>query len=86
MDKKDLLFYFLSSAKNMGKRIKVTGGEPGVVKGNVTELIKENDKITVVVNDVTYVINLSDALVRTGAFDPRTLFVDGEDSLKFQLC
>ena len=49
-------------------------------------MIKENDKITVVVNDVTYVINLSDALVRTGAFDPRTLFVDGEDSLKFQLC
>lgn len=86
MDKKDLLFYFLSSAKRMGKRIKVTGGEPGVVKGIVNELVRENEKITVVVNDVTYVINLNDALVRTGVFDTRTIFVDGEDSLKFQLC
>ncbi len=86
MDKKDLLFYFLSSAKSMGKRIKVTGGEHGVVKGNVTEVVREHEKITVVVNDVTYVINLSDALVRTGVFDTRTIFVDGEDSLKFQLC
>ncbi len=86
MDKKDLLFYFLSSSKSMGKRIKVTGGEHGVVKGIVREVVRENEKLTVVVNDVTYVIDLSDALVRTGAFDNRTIFVDGEDSLKFQLC
>jgi len=84
MNKKDLLYYFLSSSKNNQKRIKVTGGERGVVKGIVRELVKENDCLTVVVEDATYVIDFNKCEVRTGAFDSRTIFVDGDQSLKFQ--
>lgn len=86
MDKKDMLYYFLSSSKNTGKRIKVTGGQHGVVKGVVRELVKDNNCLTVLVDDATYVIDLNKNDVRTGVFDSRVIYVDGEDVLKFQLC
>ncbi|MBR6614627.1 MAG: hypothetical protein IKK95_01445 [Lachnospiraceae bacterium] len=86
MDKKDMLYYFLSSSKNTGKRIKVTGGQHGVVKGVVRELVKDNNCLTVLVDDATYVIDLNKNDVRTGVFDSRVIYVDGEDALKFQLC
>ena len=85
MTKKDLLYYFLNSAKSSQKRIKVTGGEKTVVKGYVREVTKENNILTVVVEDATYVIDLEKSDVRTGVFDSRTILVDGEVPLKFQL-
>ena len=86
MNKSDLLYYFLASSKNSQKRIKVTGGEPVVVKGCVRELSKDDKSMTVVVEDATYVIDLEKSHIRTGIFDSRTILVDGEIPLKFQLC
>jgi len=84
MNKKDLLYYFLASAKNSKKKIKVTGGEKTVVKGYVRELTKDGSIMTVVVEDATYVIDLENCDVRTGIFDSRTILVDGDVPLKFQ--
>lgn len=86
MDKKDMLYYFLSFSKNEGKPIKVTGGEYGVVKGVVSELTRENNQLVFRINDALYEIDLNNHDVRTGAFDSRVLFVDGENALKFQRC
>ena len=86
MNKSDMLYYFLASSKNSRKRIKVTGGEKVVVKGFVQEVSKDDKSITVVVEDTSYVIDLEKSHIRTGIFDSRTLIVDGELPLKFQLC
>lgn len=85
MNKKDMLYYFLSSAKTSQKRIKVTGGEKTVVKGYVKDLKREDDLMTVVLEDATYVIDFATCDVRTGIFDSRTILVDGDVPLKFQL-
>ncbi len=86
MDRKDMLFYFLSSAKNNAKRIKVTGGKTSLVKGYVRDLKREDQVIMVNVEGEIYEIDLTVYEVKTSLLDHRVIYVSGEENLKFQLC
>ncbi len=85
MNRNDMLYYFLLSAKGSAKRIKVSGGANGVRKGYVRALKKEGSVLTADIEGENYVIDLDKCEVKTGFFDSRVLHVSGEEPLKFQL-
>ena len=82
----EMVLGFFSSAKNGGRRVKISGTENGTIKGAIRDVKMENRVITVDIEGEIVVIDMNVCEAKTSFWDHRVLHVrGGEDSFKIQL-